>query len=134
MIHLAVTLARDVGAGDDHGRIVGVLALPADFGVVVVHVFKDVAQADAVRMTHDAHLVHGGELVFELALHEEEEVFERGHFGLRLFGRAGFELATGLAETGLKKRDVLLVLAGEDILEITQSVGKLMQLLFPIPS
>ena len=131
MIDLAVPLAGDVGAGDDHGGIVGMFALTADFGVVVVDVLKDVAQTDAVRMTHDAHLVHGRELVLQLAFDEEEQILKRGHFGLRLIGGAGFKLASGFVESGLKKRDVFLMLAGKDVLEITESVGKLMQLLFP---
>ena len=46
--------AGEDGAGDEHGRVDVVFALPADLGVVIVDVFQDVLEADALRVPDDA--------------------------------------------------------------------------------
>ena len=85
-------------------------ALPAYLGVVVVNVFKDIAQADALGVAHDAHLVHGSELVFELALHEEEQIFQRSHLGLGVVSAAAFKAHAGFIQSFLHGRDVISLL------------------------
>ena len=131
MIDIAITLTGNVSTGNDHGRVVSMLALTAYLSVIVVDVFKDVTKTDALGVTHDAHLVHGGELIFKLAFHEEEEILQGGHLSLGLSGRAVLKASAGFAEAGLQRGDIFLMLAGEDILDIGQSISELMQLFFP---
>ena len=64
VVGLLAAAAGDGGAGDEHTWIDAVLFLTADFREVVVHVLKDVTQADTLRVADDAHLVHRLDLRF----------------------------------------------------------------------
>ena len=63
-------------ARDEHGRIDVVFAPSADLGIVVVDVFQNVLEADALRMADDAHPVHGRQGNIQLALGKIEQVFQ----------------------------------------------------------
>ena len=77
-VALLAPAAVDDGAGDEHAGIEAVLVLAAHLCEVVVDVFQNVAQGDALGVPDDADLVHGGDGGRELLLHELEEAFDRG--------------------------------------------------------
>ena len=122
----------DIGPGYEHGRVVGVLILTADFRVIVVHVFQNIAQTDALRVTHDAHFVHGGQPIFQLALHEKEQILQRAQSLFRVGHRAVLYAPLQFRQTLVQKADILLVLARENIAHVVQALRQLMQLLIPI--
>jgi hypothetical protein len=130
VVDLLATLAGDVGPGDEHARIDAVIVLTADLGVVVVDVFKDVFQADALRMSHDAHLVHGRQLAFELLLQKTEQLLQ------------GFQLPDGFllgqarlagdvfAELGLQHDDVGIFIGAKNIKNVLQAVPQFLYAFF----
>ena len=88
VVNLLAATPGDVGAGNEHGRIVGMFVLTAYFRIVVVDVFQNIAQADPLGMTDDAHLVHGGQFVFKLAFDEKEKIFQRFYAFVRVLDRS----------------------------------------------
>ena len=112
----------DIGPGYEHGRVVGVLVLTADFRVIVVHVFQNIAQTDALRVTHDAHFVHGGQPIFQLALHEKEQILQRAQSLFRVGHRAVLYAPLQFRQTLVQKADIHLVLARENIAHVVQAL------------
>jgi hypothetical protein len=81
---------RDVGPGDEHARVDAVVVLAADLRVVVVHVLKDVLEADALGWRTMRTLFMGVSSL-ELLLQEPEQLLQ------------GFQLPDGflLGQAGL---------------------------------
>ena len=100
------------------------LVLSAHLGEVVVDVFEDVPQADALRMADDAYPVHGRDLVFEAPFHIGEQVLHRGEFGKGIvqgaFGHAGLKAVQPFAQ----EVRVVRVLAREDVLHVGEPVAQ----------
>ena len=132
VVGLLAAAAGDGGAGDEHTRIDAVLFLTADFREVVVHVLKDVTQADTLRVADDAHLVHRLDLRFQLALHEREQFFQRGELRVRI----GLDALRGAAEefvqAVVQQLDVFRVLAVKDIPDIIEAFAQMMCSFFDI--
>ena len=48
------------------------LILAAYFRIIVIDIFQNVTQTDALRVSHNTYLVHRRQLVFQLAFDEKE--------------------------------------------------------------
>ena len=114
-------VAGDGGAGDEHTSD-RCCALPVRrFREVVVHVFKDVTQQIRLRVADDAHLVHGLDLRFQLALHEREQFFQRGELRVRIGLDAFRGAAEEFVQAVVQQLDVFRVLAVKDIPDIIEA-------------
>jgi len=132
VVDLLAAPAGNVGPGDEHARVDAVVVLAADLGVVVVHVLKDVLETDALRVPHDAHLVHGGQFPLELLLQKAEQLLQ------------GFELPDGfllgqarfagdiLAKLGLQHDHVRIFIGSENIKDVFQAVPQFLYAFFNI--
>ncbi len=132
IVDLLALTTGNVGAGDEHARVDAVIVLTADLGVVVVHVFEDVFQADALRVPHDAHLVHGCQVAFELLLQKTEQLFQ------------GFQLPDGFllgqarlagdvfAELGLQHDHIRILIGAENIQDVFQAIPQFLYAFFNI--
>ena len=129
-IGLLAPAAGNHRAGNEHAGVQAVFVLAAHLGKVVVDVFKNVAQADALGVAHNAHPIHGGNARFQAAFHIAKEVFHRGQLGKGVLQLAG-------AGAGLKSREfffqqlgIVPVLADKDVCQIRESVTQILNMLF----
>ena len=131
-VNLFAPAAGDHRAGDEHAGVQAVLVLAAHFSEVVVDVFQDVAQADTLRMTHDAHPVHGRDAAFQTALHIGEQILDRGQFRIGIVERAGAGAFGESREPLFQQVRVVLVLARENVLHVGQSVAQALDAFFDV--
>ena len=100
------------------------LVLSPDFGEVVVDVFQDVPQTDALRVAHDAHLVHGSNVAFKAALHIAEQVFNRGQLRIGVFNFPCTGACRERGELFFQQLRIVFVLAGKNVHHITEPVAQ----------
>ena len=131
-VGLLAPAAGDHRAGDEHAGVQTVLVLAAHFREVVVDVFQNVAQADALGVAHDAHPVHGHDAVFQPALHIGEQILDRGQLRIGIVERAGTGAFGEGREPLFQQVRVVLVLARENVLHVGQSVAQALDAFFDI--
>ena len=112
----------DDRAGNEHARIEAVLILAADFREIVVDVFEDILEADALGMADDTHLLHGRQGLGEAILDVLEEVLQRGFLGIRVLQKSPVGFIRELVELFLQQFDAVGVLAEEDVPDVGQAV------------
>ena len=120
----------DDGPGDEHAGVEAVLVLPPDFREVVVDVLQDITQADTLRVTHDAHLVHGGNAAFKAAFHIGEKVLDRGQLCVGVFNVPSPHAGRKGGELFFQQLGVVFVLAGENVHQVAEPVAQALDAFF----
>ena len=122
----------NIGAGNQHAGVNAFVVLPPNFRVIVIDVFKDVAQADALGVAYNPHFVHRAELLVELVLHEGEQLLQRGYGGMSLprihVGHSGLEIV----QPYLKHAHCFILFAVKNIFDVGQPLVQAVQSFFNI--